>query len=122
MRTLLIKFSYSAIFVLVLCVFLVENLVAQTKTVTINEKNITLNEFLTHIRKQTGYNFTFSSNKLDFNQLINPKFKNISIQDVLSKYFNPNTGVVFIIKNGTIVLMDEERATKSTITGKIIEA
>lgn len=122
MHKLLIKVSYPTLLFMAICLVSVTSLMAQTKTVTIDEKDITLNEFLTQIRKQTGYNFTFSSKKLDFNQKINPKFKNINIEDVLSKYFNPKTGVVFLIKDKTIVLLDEERAIKHTVKGKVLYA
>jgi len=120
MSKVLIKLIYPTLLTLVIWVCPTQLLFAQTKSITIDEKGITLNEFLTNIRKQTGYNFVFSSKKLDFNQRINPKFKNADINDVLIKYFNPSAGVVYMIDKQTIVLMDEERATKKTFKGRVI--
>src|SRR5690606_20261569 len=94
----------------------------QTNTISIDEKGITLNEFLTKIRQQTGYDFVFSSTKLDFNQRISPKFTKANIDAVLAQYFNPNTGVVFMIDQKTIVLMDEENAAMKTIEGRVMHA
>lgn len=93
---------------------------AQTQTVTINKKNITLNEFLSEIRRQTGYDFVFTSSKLDFGKKVSPNFTNENIIKVLSQYFNSNTGVIYIFKNQTIVLIDEEKAENIILQGQVL--
>ncbi len=93
---------------------------AQTQTVTINKKNITLNEFLSEIRKQTGYDFVFTSSKLDFGKKVSPNFTNENILKVLNQYFNSNTGVIYIFKNQTIVLIDEEKAENIILQGQVL--
>ncbi|WP_293931841.1 SusC/RagA family TonB-linked outer membrane protein [Sphingobacterium sp. UBA6645] len=95
---------------------------AQNRTVTIDKKNITLNEFLTEIRKQTGYDFVFTSSKLDFNKKVSPKFKDENIIQVLNQYFNVNTGVIYVFKNQTIVLIDEEKADYIVLQGQVLDA
>ena len=108
-----------AIFVL-LCVQTA--LQAQTQRVTIDKKDITLNEFLSEIREQTNYDFVFTSSKIDFNKKISPKFDNATIAEVLSQYFNVSSGVIYIFKNQTIVLIDEEKAEYKTLQGVVIDA
>lgn len=94
---------------------------AQSHTITLEKKEITLNEFLSDIRKQTGYDFVFTSSKLNFNKKVSPKFKNAQLHQVLSQYFNVNTGVIYIVKNKTIVLIDEDKAAYKTIQGLVID-
>lgn len=95
---------------------------AQSNTITVDKKNITLNEFLTEIRKQTGYDFVFTSSKLDFAKKVSPRFTNENIIKVLNQYFNTNTGVIYIFKNQTIVLIDEEKADNIILQGQVIHA
>lgn len=94
----------------------------QSKTISIDKKNISLNEFLTEIRNQTGYDFVFTSSKVDFSKKVSPKFKDENIMSVLGQYFNSNTGVIFMLKNKTIVLIDEEKADYRMLQGKVINA
>ena len=75
---------------------------AQTKhrtTITIDRNEITLNELLSEIRRQSGYDFVFTSSKLDFKKKVSPKFKNTDLIQVLNHYFNANAGVFYIFKN-----------------------
>lgn len=98
------------------------NLQAQDRRVTISKKDITLNEFLSEIRNQTGYDFVFTSSKLDFSKRISPNFKDANIIEVLNQYFNPASGVIYIFKNRTIVLIDEEKAEYKALQGRVIDA
>lgn len=122
MGTFISKSFYHFIMLLFLSVISIPTLFGQTKTVTIDKKDITLNEFLTEIRKQTGYDFVFSSSKLNFSKLISPKFKNTATQDVLAKYFHPGMGVVSIFKNNSIILMDEDKTSLLLLRGSIYSA
>lgn len=96
--------------------------IGQSKTISIDKKNISLNEFLTEIRNQTGYDFVFTSSKVDFSKKVSPRFKDENIMSVLGQYFNSNTGVIFMLKNKTIVLIDEEKADYRMLQGKVINA
>lgn len=97
-------------------------LFAQQKRINIDAKNITLNEFLSEIRRQTGYDFVFKSSKLDFDKRISPKFKDATVVEVLNQYFNVHTGVIYIFKNKTIVLIDEEKADYKLLQGTVINS
>lgn len=92
---------------------------AQTKRVTVDAKNITLNELLSEIRKQTGYDFVFSSTRLNFNRVVSPKFKDATLATVLNSYFNETEGVVYIIKNNNILFIDEDKMERRTIQGTV---
>ncbi|WP_169305556.1 SusC/RagA family TonB-linked outer membrane protein [Sphingobacterium alkalisoli] len=121
-RTLYKKFFRICLVTLACTCMSIENASAQTQRVTIDKKDITLNEFLSEIRKQTGYDFVFTSSKLDFSKKISPKFRNTNIVEVLNEYFNTQTGVIHIFKNKTIVLIDEDKAEYKTVQGSIIDA
>lgn len=94
----------------------------QTARITMEAKNITLNELLSEIRKQTGYDFVFTSSKLDFTKKVSPRYKDAPLQMVLNNYFNTNAGVIFIIKNKTIVLIDEDKAQEKIVQGQVLSA
>lgn len=94
----------------------------QTKRVTVEAKDITLNELLSEIRKQTGYDFVFSSSKLNFDRKVSPKFKDATLATVLNNYFNATEGVVYIIKNNNILFIDEDKIDYRTVQGRVLSA
>src|SRR5690606_16757680 len=94
----------------------------QQPKVNIDKKNITLGDFLTEIRKQTGFDFVSLTNKLDFSRRIDPKFTDGDLDMVLDKYFNAHTGVVYVYRNNSIILMDEQKAKLRKITGSVVHA
>lgn len=114
------KTSRTLAMLLILASVYIGPAIAQLQTVTIDKKNITLNEFLSEIRKQTGYDFVFTSSKLDFNKKISPNFKDVDLIQVLDEYFNIKTGIIFIIKHQTIVFIDEDKADYRTIQGQLV--
>lgn len=116
----LFRFSNVVFFTLAFLLFS-QVTIAQIKLVTIQQDNISIKDLLEEIRKQSGYDFVFTTNKVDLSKRVHAKFKNTDIMDVLDKYFNSNTGVVFTIENKTIILVDEQKIGKRTITGKITD-
>ncbi|WP_437918078.1 SusC/RagA family TonB-linked outer membrane protein [Sphingobacterium sp. LRF_L2] len=109
------------VFVVLSCI-LYHTASAQNRTVTIEKDGITLNELLTEIRRQTNYDFVFTSSKIDFQKKINAKFRNASVVDILGQYFNPSSGVIHILKNQTIVLIDEEKAEYILLQGQVLNS
>lgn len=120
-KSIFLNNVFRACLLVLISICLSTQLQAQTQRVTIDKKNITLNEFLSEIRKQTGYDFVFTSSKLDFSKRISPKFKDANVVEVLNEYFNTTTGVIYIFKNQTIVLIDEDKAEYRTLQGKVID-
>lgn len=103
--------------------FLVTTVVfGQQQLITIDKNNITIDELLAELRKQTGYDFVSMTSKIDFSKKINSKFKNAKLTDVLNAYFNIQTGVVYVCKNNSIILMDEQKANIISFKGKVINA
>lgn len=105
----------------VICLFFFNGVAAQD-LISIDKKNITLDELLTELRKQTGYDFVSLTSKFDFSKKISPKFKNENLYTVLDQYFNVASGVVYVYRNNSIVLMDEEKATYRTVVGQVLNA
>ncbi|WP_437918088.1 SusC/RagA family TonB-linked outer membrane protein [Sphingobacterium sp. LRF_L2] len=106
------------IYFTLLCVCLI-NVVSAQQKINIDKENITLDELLTDLRQQTGYDFVSMTSKFNFSKKINPKFKDTDLEDVLETYFNVQSGVVFVYKDKNIILMDETKAKYRTITGRV---
>lgn len=97
-------------------------LFAQQAKITLNKKNISVNELLSDIRKQTGVDFVSFSTRLEKLKTISPNFQQADLFDVLDQYFNVQSGVVYLFKNNSLVLLDEEKAKKRNVKGKVINA
>lgn len=107
--------------VLLMCSLILTTVVfGQESKVTIQRKNISLDELLTELRKQTGFDFVSLTSKFDFSRKIDANFKNDELDQVLDKYFNVQTGVVYVYKNNSIILMDEQKAQLRKITGVVL--
>lgn len=120
MGTFYKKLLTFCLFIFMYNALILQDVKAQTGSISIDKKNISLNEFLTEIRKQTGYDFVFSSSKLDLSKKVSPKFNHASITSVLDQYFNLKSGVVYLFKNETIVFLDEDMAQTVRLQGKVV--
>ncbi|MFD2598208.1 SusC/RagA family TonB-linked outer membrane protein [Sphingobacterium corticis] len=121
-RSIFLKNSFRIFFTIITLLCWLTETQAQTKRITIDKKNITLNEFLSEIRNQTGYDFVFTSTKVDFSKKVSPRFNNANVIEALNQYFNSSTGVIYVFKNQTIILIDEEKAEQRTLQGAVIDA
>ncbi len=120
MNTLLKNVHKKCVVGILLCYGMLQFGYSQTQQVNIEAKDITLNQLLSEIRKQTGFDFVFTSSKLNFNRQVSPKFKDVPLTTVLNSFFNANEGVVYVFRNKTIVFMDEDKAEYRTIQGRIL--
>nr|WP_162988806.1 SusC/RagA family TonB-linked outer membrane protein [Pedobacter schmidteae] len=82
--------------------------VAQKLTLTKN--NISLNEVFKEIRKQTGYNILWQTNKLNDRMRVDANFNNTPLADVLREYL-PKNSFDFVIKDKTIAIVAKKDAT-----------
>jgi len=85
------------------------NLSAQNKTISIDVKNVNLEQFFNIVEKQTSYKFSYRNSILDEKQNITLKMENVSIDDVLNtvlvpkglKYSIASEYLIVITKAGT---------------------
>ena len=99
---------------------------AQT-TVTAKFRNVTLNEVLWEIQKQTDFTFIYSTNDAKKVRVENLDVKNELISEVLNKCLR-NSGLTYTVHDGVIAIRKAEPVRtetvareKYTITGKVIE-
>lgn len=76
---------------------------SQTATVSLALKNVTVEQALDRIERETGFSFLFRDNTLDVNRIVNLKVNKSDINHVLSQIFN-NTNVEYKIVDKQIIL------------------
>lgn len=99
---------------------------AQT-TVTAKFRNVTLNEVLWEIQKQTDFKFVYSTSDVKKVRVENLDVKNERIAEVLDKCLH-NSGLTYSVRDGVIAIKKTETAANETsakdtyrITGKVFE-
>lgn len=98
-------------FLLLVCVFcsFAENTHSQNARVSINKRNVQLEEILTEIESQTDYLFIYN-NQVDVNKMVSVKTKNQPVSTVLKDLLN-NSGIGFAMEGTHIVLSKTDNAT-----------
>jgi TonB-linked SusC/RagA family outer membrane protein len=80
--------------------------------VTLERNSVSFAQVFKEIRKQTGYNVLWPSERFDDQQLINVSFNNTPLDELLRSIFK-NQNVGFIIRSKTIVLSAIQRAQEN---------
>ncbi len=96
-----------AILFLVLCNFQLYATVF-SQTITINKKNVAIDEVFRDIRKQTGYEFIYNSDVLPQQKRIDINVINASLADVLNKCL-ANLPVTYTISGKTIMVKEANK-------------
>ncbi|WP_316818566.1 SusC/RagA family TonB-linked outer membrane protein [Pedobacter nyackensis] len=71
--------------------------------ITLSQRDITLKEIFRHIRKQTGYNISYSNQVINDAKKIDVKFNEVPLESVLQKILNDNS-LVFKINEKDITI------------------
>lgn len=74
------------------------------QTVTISPKKVTLLKMFREIRRQTGYNFVWSSKKVDKDMVVETNFLNTPLPDVL-EYLQDRYNLTYTIDEGNKVIL-----------------
>lgn len=77
-----------------------------SQKVSLSLKNASLSTVLSDIKKQTGYNFLFTTEMLKKSHLIDIEVKNLQLTDVLNKCFE-NQPLTFLIEEKTVILKEK---------------
>ncbi len=101
---------------------------AQSKNVTINIKDGSIEDLLKEIQKQTGMNYFFNHEEIPEGTKVTVNVKNESIEEALNQAFK-NTDLTYSIINDVILIIPKSNQNKSekpkgltqTIRGKIID-
>lgn len=126
------KISFVFILVGVFCSF-TENAVSQNARVSIDTRNISVNELLTLIETQTDYLFVYNKSSVDVNRNVTVSVKEEPVARVLNSVFK-DTDIHYAMEGTHIVLVNKNRIEDKkgsvtipiqqgiTVTGAIIDA
>lgn len=114
------------LFVLTLCF----KVAAQSATISISMKNVSLHEILMEIKKQSGKNIVYNNNLIEKYNNITIELKNVTIDEALNKIFD-GKDLKFKIIDDVIVIEPKENSSnkdnsnlselKQSIVGKILD-
>ena len=98
---------------------------AQSAKITLRLKNVTVEEVLTNIEKQTNYRFLYNKDIVDVNRIVDISVRNERMTQVLDKLFK-GEGVSYVIEKRQIVLNRNsswQQGNKRTVkvTGKVVD-
>lgn len=103
-------------------------LIAQEKKITIQEKNISLENIFAQIEKQTGYSIAYDRSKIDIKKKMSVSLKDATLDKAFSEVLK-NTGLSYKINGYHIILVPErknepenKKPLTQTIRGTVMEA
>lgn len=98
---------------------------SQTTSLSLSLKNVTVEQALDQIEKETGFSFLFRDNTVDVNRIVSLKVNGGDINHILSQIFN-NTNVEYKIVDKQIILSKKAAVVSvqqqdRTITGIVTD-
>lgn len=100
------KLVFVYLFIFVSGVFATEA-TSQTTRVSIVAKNISTQELMQEIEKQTDYLFVYNKNEVNLNRKVTIQATNQTVIEVLNKAFS-QTDIAFAMEGSNIMLMKKE--------------
>ncbi len=91
-----------------LCVVQGNNLRAQETRVTLNLKEVTVQDFINEVEAKTDLRFAYKVNAVDLNRVINVKADNKPIKEVLQQVFK-STNTKYVIMEKQIILKKKKK-------------
>ena len=120
------KLTFISLFIFVSGVFAIEA-TSQTMRVSIVAKNISTQELMQEIEKQTDYLFVYNKNEVNLNRKVTVNATNKTVAEVLKKVFE-QTDVVYAMEGSTIMLMKNQTPSVqitqqqvTTINGTVLD-
>lgn len=101
-RAFFMRIRFMAVLLFMAIMQLSAKSAAQTH-ITLNKKNITIEEIFEEIRLQTGLNVLYSAKKLNDKKRLTVNFKNATVQEVLEKTIE-GLPLTYVIKEKTILI------------------
>ncbi len=91
-------------------VFYILNVAAQKPSITINARNITIDQAFRQIEKQTSYNIAFNRTKLDVGKHISLSLEKVTVEKALTEILK-GTGFGYKINGNHIVIVENKQPT-----------
>ncbi|MCD0488358.1 SusC/RagA family TonB-linked outer membrane protein [Pedobacter sp. MC2016-14] len=117
--------------ILIMTTFLMQvSAAGLAQNVSFTQKNATLKQLFTEIRKQTGYNVFWQEDKVNDQLKFNASFNNATLEEVLNKTLYPQS-LTYTIVNQTVVVKRKDKQfldriadyfNSVNINGKILDA
>jgi TonB-linked SusC/RagA family outer membrane protein len=101
-------------------------LVAQTERISINMTDVTLNDVLNEIEKQTSFSFLVNEKIIDVTRKVDAVYKDVSITEILDNLFKDGT-IQYVISNRQIILTpkkdnpQQEKVKPIKVSGRITD-
>lgn len=120
-QKMLIFKIFLVILLLGACFAIPTNAQAQKKTkVTLNLKEVTLNEVIAELKKQTGYDFFYNSELAKSKGKISVQAKDKEVTVLLDELL-PKLGLEYAISQSLISIREKKTIQLMTITGKVFD-
>lgn len=102
----IMKLTFILLFIFISGIFASEAS-SQTMRVSIDAKDISTQELMQEIEKQTDYLFVYNKDEVNLNRKVSIRATNQTVAEVLNKVFN-QTDVIFAMEGSNIMLMKKE--------------
>lgn len=110
----IMKIAFVSLFVFAAGIFATEA-AAQTAKVSIVAKNISTQDLMLEIEKQTDYLFIYNKNEVNLKRKVTIQATNQTVAEVLNKAFN-QTDIVYAMEGSNIMLMKKEAGLTNSST------
>ena len=110
----IMKLTFILLFIFISGIFASEAL-SQTMRVSIDAKDISTQELMQEIEKQTDYLFVYNKDEVNLNRKVSIRATNQTVAEVLNKVFN-QTDVIFAMEGSNIMLMKKESEESLPVT------
>lgn len=108
------KLAFVSIFIFASGIFATEA-ASQTAKVSIVAKNISTQDLMLEIEKQTDYLFVYNANEVNLNRKVTIQATNQTVAEVLNKAFD-QTDVIYAMEGSNIMLIKKETRNKTLST------
>lgn len=90
----------------------------QIKTITVEFKDVSLNEAISEIENMSGYSFFYDENKVDLSSRVSLKTKDKSVSEVLSAMLK-STSITYEISNNQVVLLPRSEVKNAFLSSNV---
>jgi len=95
------------------------------KKMSVNFSDTPIEQAMSEIRKQSGYEFVYKKNLIDKREKVTLRLRDVSIEQVLNRIFNEDSGIKYELIDKTIILSkapDNAPYFKRNVTGVVSDS
>ncbi|MCP4728089.1 MAG: carboxypeptidase-like regulatory domain-containing protein, partial [bacterium] len=100
----------------------IKNNSAMDTVITVELDNVTFEEALNAISKESGIIFNYIRDRLPLNQIVSVDMQDVPVSDILAKILNDtNTGLIIASSDFFVIISLEDKYSYGAIKGKVTE-